>query len=139
MEKRALIAIALSVAVLLAWQLWVGGPPPPDRPQPSAPTGSAPPTAPAPSTPGPGPAQPTPQPRATLPVAPVAEVVTPLIQASFGADGSVTAWTIEYRGAKRLVVGGPLRPLAVAVHRPGQAAELVPLRPDAARLEVTPA
>ena len=29
MEKRALIAIALSVAVLLAWHLWVGGPPPP--------------------------------------------------------------------------------------------------------------
>jgi YidC/Oxa1 family membrane protein insertase len=67
----------------------------------------------------------------------VAEVITPLYRASFAADGSATGWIIEYRGAKRLVVGGPLRPLAVAVHRPRQAPELVALRPDAARTEVT--
>jgi YidC/Oxa1 family membrane protein insertase len=66
----------------------------------------------------------------------VAEVVTPLYRASFAADGTVTAWTIEYRGSKRLVVGGPLRPLAVAVQRPGEAVELVALRPEAARTEV---
>jgi YidC/Oxa1 family membrane protein insertase len=64
--------------------------------------------------------------------------VTPLYRASFAADGSVTAWTIEYRGAKRLVVEGPLRPLTVAVERPGQALELVALRPDAARVEIGP-
>jgi YidC/Oxa1 family membrane protein insertase len=48
----------------------------------------------------------------------------------------VTAWTIEYRGAKRLAIGGALRPLAVAVQRSGQAPEVVVLRPEAARVEV---
>ena len=48
----------------------------------------------------------------------------------------MTAWTIEYRGGKRLVVESPLRPLTVAVQRPGQPLELVALRPDAARVEV---
>jgi len=63
-------------------------------------------------------------------------VITPLYRVSFAADGSVTDWTIEHRGDKPLVVGGPLRPLAVAVQRPGQAAEVVALRPDAPRTEV---
>jgi YidC/Oxa1 family membrane protein insertase len=66
----------------------------------------------------------------------VAEVIAPLYRVSFAGDGSVTAWTIEYRGAKQLVVQGPLRPLAVAVQRPGQPAELVALLPDAARTEI---
>ena len=64
-------------------------------------------------------------------------VVTPLYRVSFAADGSVTDWTIEHRGDKPLVVGGPLRPLAVAVQRPGQPAEIVGLRPDATRTDVT--
>jgi YidC/Oxa1 family membrane protein insertase len=138
MEKRALIAIALSVTVLLAWQMWVGGPtPPPERTRPPetgppAGTGTAPLAGPESSGP-----RPTPVPRASLAATPVAEVVTPLYHASFAADGSVTAWTIEYRGPKRLVVGGPLRPLAVAVQRPGEALELVVLRPDSGRAEVT--
>ena len=135
MEKRALIAIALSVAVLLAWQMWVGGPPPPAE-RPRAPETAAP----APATPSPSgetsSPHPTLLPRASLGAAPVAEVVTPLYRASFAADGSVTAWTIEYRGPKRLAVGGSLRPLAVAVQRPGEAMELVTLRPDAVRTEV---
>jgi YidC/Oxa1 family membrane protein insertase len=67
----------------------------------------------------------------------VAEVVAPLYRGSFAADGSVTAWTIEYRGAKPIVIGGPLRPLAVAVQRPGQVPELVALRPEAERTEVS--
>jgi len=67
----------------------------------------------------------------------VAEVVSPLYEASFAADGSVTAWTIEFRGAKRLVVEGALRPLTVAVQRPGQGLEIVQLRPDVARVEVS--
>jgi YidC/Oxa1 family membrane protein insertase len=66
----------------------------------------------------------------------MAEVVTPLYRGSFAADGSVTAWSIEYRGAKRLVVGGSLRPLAVSVQRPGQAPEVVALRPETPRTEV---
>jgi YidC/Oxa1 family membrane protein insertase len=138
MEKRALIAIALSVAVLLAWQAWLGGPSaPPERTQPSAPP-TGPPPAPT-SGSGQGSPPPAPLPRALIAAEPAVEVITPLYRASFAADGSVTAWTIEYRGPKRVVVGGPLRPLTVAVQRPGQVPELVALRPDAARLEVTPA
>jgi YidC/Oxa1 family membrane protein insertase len=78
-------------------------------------------------------------PRATADAATIAEVVSPLYRGSFAADGSVTAWTIEYRGSKRLALGGALRPLAVAVQRPGQAAELVVLRPESPRVEVTTA
>ena len=125
MEKRALIAIALSVAVLLAWHLWVGGPPPPPAsttPAPEAP-GAA---APAPTAESPAPKAAV-APRAAVPAAPGAEVIAPLYRASFAVDGSVTAWTIEYRGAKRVVVGGALRPLSVGVERPGQGIELVTL------------
>ncbi len=137
MEKRALIAIALSVGVLLAWQLWIGTPtPPPDRPRSPETTGPAP-AVPAPGGGDAGAPRPTAVPRGNQAAVAVAEVVSPLYRASFAADGSVTAWTIEYRGAKRLVVEGPLRPLTVAVQRPGQAMELVALRPDAARVEVS--
>jgi YidC/Oxa1 family membrane protein insertase len=135
MEKRALIAIALSVAVLLAWQVLFSPtpapPPEPRRPAESTPTPPA--VPPAGET---APSRPASVPRGSPTAAGAAEVVTPLYRASFAADGSVTAWTIDYRGAKRLVVGGALRPLAVAVQRAGQAPEVVVLRPDAHRLEV---
>ncbi|MFI5007925.1 MAG: membrane protein insertase YidC, partial [Solirubrobacterales bacterium] len=81
--------------------------------------------------------RPTAVPRGSQAAGSVAEVVSPLYRVSFAADGSVTAWTIEYRGAKRLMVESPLRPLTVAVQRPGQTVELVALRPDAARVEVS--
>src|SRR5262249_62229017 len=137
MERRALIAIALSVAVLLAWQVWIGGTPPPtDRSHPPEAPGK---TAPHPSTGSEASAtRPATVPRADLVAASVAEVITPLYRVSFAADGSVTEWTIEHRGDKPLVVGGPLRPLAVAVQRPGQATEVVALHPDTARTEVGP-
>ena len=133
MEKRALLAIALSVAVLLAWQIWVGGPAsPPEtarKVEPAGPTGG-------PPTGGGGAPRPASVPRADPTAAAVAEIVTPLYHGSFAADGSVTAWTIDFRGPKRVVVGGALRPLAVSVQRPGQAAELVVLRPESPRVEV---
>ena len=134
MEKRALLAIALSVAVLLAWQIWVGGPaaPPPEtarKVESATPTGETP-------TGGGGAPRPASVPRADPTAAAVAEIVTPLYHGSFAADGSVTAWTIDFRGPKQVVVGGTLRPLAVAVQRPGQAAELVVLRPESPRVEV---
>jgi YidC/Oxa1 family membrane protein insertase len=140
MEKRALIAIGLSIAVLLGWQMWFGTQvESPERTPPAL--KGAPPASP-PATPGGGALIPqaTPLPDASaLGAQAVAEVRTPLYDVSFAGDGSVTAWTIEFRGAKRLVVGGPLRPLAVAVQRPGQAPELVALLPDRPRLEVTDA
>jgi YidC/Oxa1 family membrane protein insertase len=136
MERRALIAIALSVAVLLAWQVWMGGAPPPTdraRTPETAGKGASPPSS-GGETSIPRPAS---VPRADLVGPSVAEVITPLYRVSFAADGSVTDWTIEHRGDKPLVVGGPLRPLAIAVQRLGQATELVSLRPDTARTEVS--
>jgi YidC/Oxa1 family membrane protein insertase len=133
MEKRSLIAIALSVAVLLAWQLWLA--PAPERPHPPGAV-SQPSSPPAPPIEA-GVSRPAPVPRAAAEAAAVSEVVTPLYRVSFAADGSVTDWTIEHRGDKPLVVGGSLRPLAVAVQRPGQPAEIVTLHPDAPRTEVT--
>jgi YidC/Oxa1 family membrane protein insertase len=138
-EKRSLIAIALSVAVLLAWQFWVATPPPAhDRVGPPDAVSKAPAT-PVPSSGEASATRPVPVPRAGVAAAPVAEVTTPLYRVSFAGDGSVTDWTIEHRGDKPLVVGGPLRPLAVAVQRPGQPMELVTLRPEAPRTEVTAA
>ncbi len=138
MEKRALIAIALSIAVLLGWQMWFGASvESPERARPSAPK-AVPGSAPTPAGGGALVPQPTPLPQAPAGRAPaVAEVRTPLYAASFAGDGSVTAWTIEYRGAKRLVVDGALRPLAVAVQRPDHAPELVALLPERPRLEVS--
>jgi YidC/Oxa1 family membrane protein insertase len=135
MEKRALIAIALSVGVLLAWQMWLGPAPPPEPPRKAETT----PAPPGPPTGDPGLPRPVAVPRADGSAAAAAEVVTPLYRGTFAADGSVTAWTIEYRGPKPLIVGGPLRPLAVAVQRPGRAPELVVLRPESPRLEVSAA
>ena len=137
MEKRALLAIALSVGILLAWQVWFSpAPPPPEAP---ARTPSPPPALPPGPAAGDPAARPATVPRASATADAVAEVVTPLYHGSFAADGSVTAWTIDYRGAKRLIVGQALRPLAVAVQRSGHAPELVVLRPDSSRVEVSAA
>jgi YidC/Oxa1 family membrane protein insertase len=143
MEKRALIAIVLSVAVLLAWQVWFGAPSLPPGAERGAPTPPAAPTeGPAAPAGGGGAAvEPSPLPVAPQasaePVAPGAEVETPLYRASFAADGSVTAWTLYYRGSKPLAVAGPLRPLAVTVQRSGGAPEIVALRPEVSRVAVT--
>jgi YidC/Oxa1 family membrane protein insertase len=144
MEKRALIAIVLSVAVLVAWQFLFSPPtPPPDAP-PAA--GGKAPAAPPPAPGAPAPGAPTPPGAVARPAAPVAtpgtggrtaEVTTPLYRASFGADGAVTAWVLGYRGEKPLVPGpAPLGPLAVAVSRPGRPPEVVRLAPERERVEL---
>src|SRR5262249_21739824 len=107
MEKRALIAIVLSVAIPLAWQLLFVPPAPP----PSAPVEKqAPATTGSPGgSPGEGAAPGSSQapvvvPRPALPAAAqtgrTVDVSTPLYRASFGPDGSVTAWDLSYRGTK---------------------------------------
>jgi YidC/Oxa1 family membrane protein insertase len=148
MEKRALLAIALSVGILLIWQAFLTPPAPPPGPVAPAPGigGGAAPGGPggAPGVPGGG-APPAGGPvvvRPTEAPAPAgvtaAEVVTPLYRVTFGPDGGVTGWTLRYRGDKPLGVGGAIRPLAVTLTREGQA-ENVPLRPEATRLELTTA
>src|SRR5262245_22060023 len=141
MEKRALIAIVLSVALLLAWQAFFAAPPPPPSPEGQGP-------APAPG------AAPTPAAESARgapkeggdalprPPAPVrkggrsAEISAPLYQGTFGSDGSVTGWTLLYRGAKTIVVPESFGPLTVAVSRPGQPPEVIALEPAEERLEL---
>jgi len=142
MEKRALIAIALSVGLLVAWQMFFTPAPPPSAPPgersaeaPSPGPPGSPPTAPAPSvgeTSG-AVARPPPPPAAS---GRGAEVVTPLYRIVFGPDGAATEWALRYRGTKELGVGRPLGPLAVAVSRPGRSPEAVVLKPDAERLDL---
>jgi YidC/Oxa1 family membrane protein insertase len=139
MERRALLAIVLSVAILLAWQALFSppaAPPPPDgREAAEAPAPPAPPTP----APGPPPPEVVPAPSGpTAPEGPGPEVVTPLYRVSFDATGGVTAWELSYRGTKRLVVGGPVKPLAVAIGRPGQPPELVSMRAQVERLAIGP-
>jgi YidC/Oxa1 family membrane protein insertase len=140
MEKRALLAIVLSVVVFLAWQALFPSPTPPPGPGPT----------PAPVTPGtpPVPAdQPAPRPEASpIPARPAGrpaaggrtvQVVTPFYEATFGPDGGVTSWVLRYRGPKPLMVGTGVAPLALAVSRAGLPPEIVPLAADTDRLELT--
>jgi YidC/Oxa1 family membrane protein insertase len=145
-ERRALIAIVLSVALLLLWQFLFA---PPATPPPGGDAGSPPAagppgreggTTPAPTTPPPGDATglvPRP-PGGPVPpaAAPAAEVNTPLYRATFGPDGGVTDWILHYRGNKPLIVTAPLPALAVGISRPGRGTEVVPLRPATERLEL---
>jgi YidC/Oxa1 family membrane protein insertase len=141
LEKRALLAIALSVGVLLAWQMWFA----PPSPKPSGPPGAATPV------PGAGPATPAPETESSGAAPPeatssggwtirpgvavatevAATVETPLYRIEFGPDGTARSWTLEYRGAKPLVVGDGLGPLAVGLVRPsGPGVEIVSLKPE---------
>ncbi len=138
MEKRALIAIVLSVVLLIAWQALFSppaAPPPPPEGRDLAPVG---PSTPAPATSPEVSRAPRPAPVGAAPTPPgtVAEVITPLYRASFGQDGAATRWVLTYRGDKEVILGAPLGPLAVAVSRAGQASEPVALVPQAQRLEL---
>ena len=117
MERRALLAIGLSVAILLLWQVLFAPPPPPSPPPetPGPTTGTAP-----PPTPG---ATPAPQAVGSLPRTgtasggAVAEVVTPLYRVAFRGDGGVESWTLDYRGAKPLLVSAALPASVLALRQ----------------------
>jgi YidC/Oxa1 family membrane protein insertase len=137
MEKRALLAIALSVAILVGWQ-WLFAPPSPPPPT------SAPEPAPAPGVPpglAPSPTPPLarPIPGPATPAGRRVEVRTPRLRAIFDGDGAASAWTLLYRGSKPLALGTPIGPLAVALLRADQGAEVVPLAPQSPDLELSPA
>jgi hypothetical protein len=146
MEKRALIAIALSVVLLVAWQMLFTPPPPPPAPPAERPAGappvlpgppgSSPPAAPAPSAGETGAA--VARPPAVTGAAPGgrgAEVVTPLYQIVFGPDGAATGGLCatggrrSWRSQAAGTAGGRGEPT-------GPAPEAVALRPDAERLEL---
>src|SRR5262249_36252210 len=148
MEKRALIAIGLAVALLLAWQVFVSPPsPPPGRTGPGGagalpgPSGDAGPAR-AAGVPAKGAAAPVTATRPLLPggVAaggPAAEGTTPLYEVTFAPDGSGRSRVLLSRGKKPLRGGPDPAPLAVAIALPGRPSEVVPLRADTDRLELT--
>ncbi|MBI3455367.1 MAG: membrane protein insertase YidC [Candidatus Rokubacteria bacterium] len=143
MEKRVLIAIVLSVAILVAWQV-LFSPPPSQAPPRGGQEPSARPPGPSPAaTPGPASIEgATPIPRLSPPPPAAvaerpAEVDTPLYRVTFGRDGTVTAWVLHYRGSKPLILGGALGPLTVGFGRPGRPSEVVSLSPAAERLELS--
>jgi YidC/Oxa1 family membrane protein insertase len=65
-----------------------------------------------------------------------AVVATPLYEAEFAGDGTVTRWVLAFRGRKPIAVRAVLPPLAVAVQGAGRASELLDLRPETARVVV---
>jgi YidC/Oxa1 family membrane protein insertase len=140
-ERRALLAIALSVGVLLLWQVLFTPPAPP--PPPPAPATPAPPAG-APGAPAGAPAKESAPAPALSPrsaggeaVPPVATVTTPGYTAQFGADGGVTSWVLAYRGAKSLAVGRGLPPLTIGYTAAGGTPEVVALRPEGSGLTLT--
>jgi YidC/Oxa1 family membrane protein insertase len=127
------------VAVLLGWQMLFAPPAPPPPPPVSGPPGpGSPPAGAAPEAAAPVGAPLGPRVAAAERAREAAEVSTPHYRVTFGADGTVTAWTLLYRGAKPLAVGAPLGPLTVAVTRAGRPPEVVALAPEASRLAVGP-
>ncbi len=134
MEKRALLAIVLSIALLLAWQTLFSppavSPPPSGVPEPGAP--------PAPGGPPGGVvAIPRPTPPREPVAGPAVEVTTPLFRATFAPSGGATTWVLHYRGTKPLLLGEPIAPLAVAIARPGRPPEVVVLTTQTTRLDLT--
>lgn len=138
MEKRALLAIALSVLVLVLWQVLLAPPAPPPPPKGASGPGR--------DRPGGGVPAPT-VPAERLVARPAAEraaasasrghvIETPFYLIETGAGGEVARWVLRYRGAKELVVGRDPGPLAVGVSLPGRPAEVVALTPAAGDVRV---
>lgn len=116
MEKRALLAILLSTALLVLYT-YIFAPPP--EPPPPARTAEAPPPArevpPAPLPP------PPPVLREPRPAGPAREVSveTPRYRAVFTTDGArVKEWVLKYRGDKPLALPAEALPLELLISRP---------------------
>ncbi len=135
MEKRAILAAMLMVALLLAYQILFVQPP--DSKQAPAPQKPESPAS-APTTPQLGTAAPPPA-TAPSPVPPLpvktasavperfAVVETPLYRAEIASQGGqIRSWELKYRGPKPIVVEGLLASRGLEVVRAGQAPRSVP-------------
>jgi YidC/Oxa1 family membrane protein insertase len=132
MEKRAALAFALSVLLLLAY-LWVMETfftPHPRTPTPAERTAGAerPSETAAPAAPG------APAPVAALPAAAprpphrTVAVSSPLFRAVVSSEGGkLEEWTLHYRGDKPMVVGGELGPRGLVVGQDVGTAQPVPM------------
>jgi len=128
MEKRAIVAALLMAGLLILYQtLFVHAPEtPPPTPKAEAPAAkpSAPP-APGLASPSPVAAAPVPVPMATVPLK-TAQVTGPLYKAQVSSHGGdLSAWELDYRGIKPMIVPGLLGPRGITVERAGQPPRVV--------------
>jgi YidC/Oxa1 family membrane protein insertase len=125
MEKRAIIAALLMAGLLIVYQTFFAqapeSPPPPKAEAPSAKPAVSPAPASAPA-----------QPAAALPVAVAAvplrtaRVDGPLYKAQISSrGGDLSAWELDYRGLKPMIVPGQLGPRGITVERAGQPSRVV--------------
>lgn len=115
MEKRAILAVVLTVGLLLLYQVLFPPvplePPPPEPPVERAPPGT--PEVPVRPLPAPKPERPAPPPPR------IVNVETPLYRARVGNDGGrLLEWVLHYRGDKPMIVPGVLGSRGLSVHHP---------------------
>jgi len=146
MEKRAIIAALLMAGLLIAYQSFFMQSPE----TPAPPKAEAPGPKPAPSpVPAPAPAAvaaPSPVPTAAVPLR-TARVDGPLYKAQVSSrGGDLSAWELDYRGLKPMIVPGLMGPRGITIERAGQpprvvefslSTELLDLGPAGARGEIT--
>ncbi len=132
MEKRAILAAMLMVAVLLIYQILFIQPPdtkpvasPPQKtesPTPGPASSSSGPAAPAPAASAPSSVPPLPAKGVTAVPDHVVLIETPLYRAEIASlGGQVRKWELNYRGQKPLVATGLLASRGLEVVRAGQA------------------
>lgn len=128
MEKRAIVAALLMAGLLILYQSFFAHIPeaPPPAQKADAPAAkSAPSSAPSPGTPAPAAAAPVAVPVAAVPLKTV-QVTAPLYKAQVSSHGGdLSAWDLDYRGIKPMIVPGLLGPRGITVERAGQAPRVV--------------
>jgi YidC/Oxa1 family membrane protein insertase len=143
MEKRAILAVGLMLALLVVYQTFFLPQPSPLPPAETPPAPAA--RAQAPPLAAPVPAVVVPAPPATTPDAPrppqrVARVESPLYHGGVSSEGGkLQDWTLKYRGEKPLVLLGELGPTGLLLAAKGAAGPLesVPMTvsPEAVTLD----
>jgi YidC/Oxa1 family membrane protein insertase len=126
MEKRAIVAALLMAGLLILYQtLFVHSPEtPPPTPKAETPA-TKPAVPPASGLTGPSPAAAAPVPIADVPLK-TAQVTGPLYKAQVSSHGGdFSAWDLDYRGIKPLIVPGLLGPRGITVERAGQPPRVV--------------
>ena len=127
MEKRAIIAALLMAGLLIAYQTFfmhsADTPPPPKAEAPGPKTAASP--APAPAATPAAAAVASPVPVAAVP-ARTARVGGPLYKAQVSSrGGDLSAWELDYRGLKPMIVPGQMGPRGITIERAGQPPHIV--------------
>jgi YidC/Oxa1 family membrane protein insertase len=131
METRAIVAVVLSAALLIIYQMFLVPPSPAPAPAPAPPPETA--RATAPEPPRPARTEAARPPRAakivSKPPQRTAAVETPLYRAVVSSEGGkLQEWTLHYRGEKPLVAVGELGPRGLVLWREGLPPEPVAFR-----------